>query len=274
MTGRSTRRYRHLILIAIVAVTVSVAGCSVHRAALRSTPSPTVPAAPGPTTVKQLCDAQTWPRALPNVIGQLLYQAKHGALGCYDNVKAVAPDGHDPLNHPARPKIYRITAVSPAVGTPIGRHDTVTIELAEVDATQAAVFQPCAWVTAAEAADILAGPVTAEPIGDQPGSVDVACLYDKPVDVGEGVQIDLRMPGAFAVDAGAEFALATSAPRTTVVDGIGVKAACVNEPTTTPPSTTLVVLLNGDRLLRVTQGYASCNTLKRFAQLAIGRIGA
>jgi hypothetical protein len=276
MTRRSTRQYRLLILVAIIAAAVSAAGCSVHRAASRSTPSSTVPAAPGPTTVKQLCDAQTWPRALPNVVGRLLYQAKRGALGCYDDVKAVAPDGHDPLNHPARPaeKTYRIAAMSPAVGTPIGRHDTVTVELAEVDATQPAVFQPCGWVTAAEAADILSGPVTAEPIGDQPGSVDVACLYDKPVEVGEGVQIDLQMPGAFAVDAGSEFALATSAPRTTGVDGIGVKAACVNEPTTTPPSTTLVVLLNGDRLLRVTQGYASCNTLKRFVQLAIGRIGA
>jgi hypothetical protein len=269
-------RYRHLVLVAIVAATLSVAGCSVHRAASRSTPSPAVPTATGPTTVQQLCDAQPWPRAIPNVIGRLLYQAKDGALGCYDNINAVAPDGHDPLNRPAKPaeKTYRITAVSPAAGTPIGRHDTVMVELAEVDATQSPVFRPCAWVTAAEATDILGGPVTAEPIGDQPGSVDVACLYDKPVDVGEGVQIDLQMPGAFAVDAGSEFALASSAPRTTVVDGVGVKAACVNEPTTTPPSTTLVVLLNGDRLLRVTQGYASCNTLKRFAELAIGRIGA
>ncbi len=223
----------------------------------------------------QLCDAQTWPRPLPNVVGRLLYQAKDGALDCWDNVRGVAPDGHDPLHNPAKPaeKTYRIVAVSPAAGTPTGRHDAVTVELAELDPTEPAAFRPCDWVTASEAGGILGGSVTAEPLGDQPGSVDIACIYDKPRDVGDGVEVDLQVAGAFAVDAASEFALATVGSHGTAVDGVGVKAACVQEPTTTPPSTTLVVLLSGERLLRVTQGYAACETLKRFAQLAIGRIG-
>ena len=67
------------------------------------------------------------------------------------------------------------------------------------------------------------------------------------------------------VDAASQFAIATTSNNTTNIDGLGVKAVCVVEPRTTPPSTTLLVLLNGDRLFRVTEGYASCDTLKQFA---------
>jgi hypothetical protein len=229
---------------------------------------------PGPTTAQQLCDAQTWPRPLPNVVGGLLYQAKDGALGCWDNVRGVAPDGHDPLHSPAQPaeKTYRIVAMTPAVGTPTGRHDTVTLELADLDPSESAAFRPCDWVSEAEARRILGGQVTVEPYGDQSGSVDIACIYNKPGDMGDGVEVDLQLPGAFLVDASSQFAL--DARRGTVVDGVGVKAACVDDLTTSPPTTTLLLLLSGDRLLRVIQGNGSCDTLKRFAQLAIGRIGA
>lgn len=254
-------------LIAFLAALVCAA-CSAHHPV---PPRSSVTGAAAPKTVQQLCDAQTWPRPVPNVVGRLLYQAKDGALECYQ-LKSVAPDGHDPLNHPARPaeKTYRIVAVSPATGTPVGRGDAVTVELAEVDPTEPPAFRPCDWVTATEAAGIMGGPVNAEPLGAEPGSVDIACIYDKPHDVGDGVEVDLQTSGAFAVDASSEFALATGTGD--AVDGIGLKAACVNELTTTPPSTTLVVLLSGERILRVTQGFGSCANLKRFAQVAIGRI--
>jgi len=253
-------------LIAVLAALVC-ASCSARH----PVPRPTVTGTAAPKTVQQLCDAQTWPRPVPNVIGRLLYQAKDGTLECYQ-LKSVAPDGHDPLNHPARPaeKTYRIVAVSPATGTPVGRGDAVTVELAEVDPTEPPAFRPCDWVTATEAAGIMGGPVNAEPLGAEPGSVDIACIYDKPHDVGDGVEVDLQTSGAFAVDASSEFALATGTGD--AVDGIGLKAACVDELTTTPPSTTLVVLLSGERILRVTQGFGSCANLKRFAQVAIGRI--
>lgn len=252
----------------VIAAAVLMAGCSAHR----SGPRPTVPASPGPTTVGQLCDSQTWPRQLPNVVGRLLYQAKDGELGCWDNVRGVAPDGHDPLHSPAQPaeRTYRIVAVSPAVGTPTGRHDVVTLDLTELDPLQPPAFRPCDWVSEAEARGMLGGQVTLEPYGDQAGSVDIACIYNKPGDMGDGVEVDLQVPGAFLVDAASQFAL--DSRHGTVVDGVGVKAACVDDPTTSPPSTTLLVLLGGDRLLRVIQGNGSCDALKRFAQLAIGRI--
>lgn len=257
------------IWLGVAAVVVS--GCTPHRVVADPTPAPTT----GPTTVAQLCDAQTWPRPVPQVVGRLLYQAKDGALECWDHLKAVAPDGHDPLHAPARPaeKTYRITAVSPASGTPVGRHDVVTVELAEIGPAEAAGFKPCDWVTTSEAAAILGGPVTALPFGGQTGSVDIACIYESRGDVGQGVEVDLRTTGAFAVDAASQFELATRSGHFTPVTGVGVKAGCVEELTTTPPSTTLVVLLDGDRLLRVTQGFGSCGTLKRFAQLAIPRVG-
>lgn len=232
-------------------------------------------AGPGPTTVEELCNAQTWPRPVPDVVGRPLYQAaRDGALLCWDDVRAVAPDGHDPLNNPVSlEKNYRITAVTPAPGALIGRHEPVTVRLVEVDPAVPPAFRPCDWVTTREAADLVGGPVSASPDGDQAGSIDIGCYYDKVDEPGGGVEVDLRLPGAYPVDAEAQFALAKASKYVNTVGGIGVKAVCVHEPTTTPPSTTLVVLLSGGRLFRITAGYADCDTLKRFAQVALNRIG-
>jgi hypothetical protein len=134
-----------------------------------------------------------------------------------------------------------------------------------------AASQPCEWVTADEAAAILGGPVSTTPHGDQPGSVDLSCGYS--TGLGEdGMESELRLPGAFPVDAATEYALTDDA---TAIDGVGVKAHCVFEPTTMPPSTTLSVLLDGDRIYRATGWYAiSCDQLEQFAHTAITRIDA
>lgn len=135
-------------------------------------------------------------------------------------------------------------------------------------------FRPCDWVTKDEAAGILGGAVTARPSGDQAGSVDVACSYSR--GPGEnGLESTLRLPGGFPVDAASQFELTATKPNAASVNGIGLKAACVSEPTTTPPSTTLVVLLAGNRTYAITGWYAlSCDTLKQVATAAIDRIGA
>lgn len=130
----------------------------------------------------------------------------------------------------------------------------------------------CDWVTTDEAAGILEESVTAYPLLDDPGSVEISCAYHG--SEGDGVESDLRLPGAFTTDAAAQFALATAGNVATVGD-LGVKSVCVVEPRTTPPSSTVVVLLSGDRLYRATGWYAqSCDTLRQFAEVAIGRIGA
>jgi hypothetical protein len=210
---------------AIVATAGSAAGCS--------TTSPTLsPPRSTPTTLEQLCDAQTWPRPVPNIVGQLLKPGtKVGALECWDNVRGVAPDGHDPVNNPAKPveATYRITAASPLPGTSIGRHDVVTIQLAAVDPKAAPASRPCDWVTISEAAGFLGGPVTARPSGDEAGSVDMSCDYDRSGEIGKGIRSDLLVAGAFPVDAASEFAL-WATENVTTVGGLGVKAACVFQP--------------------------------------------
>ncbi len=145
-------------VMAVAGAAILVVGCSTHRVV--SPPAVTRPVEP--TTVAQLCDAQKWPRPVPDVVGRLLYQVKDGSLGCWDHIRAVAPDGHDPLSQPTRPshgqeKAYRISAVSPAVGTPVDRHGIVTVELVEADASAPSGLRPCDWVTAAEAAESWAG---------------------------------------------------------------------------------------------------------------------
>ena len=80
-------------------------------------------AAPGPTTVQQVCDAQTWPRPVPQVKGEIFDDAATGALAYWDNLTAIAPDGHDVANGPANHGSYRITSVSPPLAH---RSDTVT----------------------------------------------------------------------------------------------------------------------------------------------------
>jgi hypothetical protein len=128
-------------------------------------------------------------------------------------------------------------------------------------------------MTASEAASILGGPVTIEPGGDSAGSVDMWCSYRRS-DGSRRVGLELLVPGAFPVDAASPFALAT-AENATAVDGLGVKAACRSYPTSGQPFTTLFVLLNTDRLFKATGSNGeTCDTLKQFAQVAIGRIGA
>jgi hypothetical protein len=133
---------------------------------------------------------------------------------------------------------------------------------------------PCDWVTTAEAADILAEPVVANPILDDPAGSEKLCGYDGTNGDGDGVESDLRSTGAFKVDATTQFMKAATEEGATEVRGLGIKAVCVFEPKTTPPSSTVVVQLSGDRLYRATGWYSkSCDTLARFARVAIGRIG-
>jgi hypothetical protein len=166
------------------------------------------------------------------------------------------------------------SSAQPGPGMTTRRAELVTLRLAPVDPTTPIGFQPCDWVSADEAGALLGGPVQVEPLGDQAGSVDISCSYRRGTD-DTGMQSELRLPQSFPVSVAAQFELAVSGKNATAVDGVGVTAQCVSEPTTTPPSSTLVVLLGGNRLYRATSWYGtSCDQLKRFAQIAIGRIGA
>ncbi len=134
--------------------------------------------------------------------------------------------------------------------------------------------EACSWVHTDEAAVFLEGPATAEPSRTQ--LPELSCAYrvlDGPVG-GRSLLSDVRFADAFPWDAATTFKEVAAWPRATEVDGVGLRAVCTYEPNVTPPSTTLTVLLTGERLYRVTGSYVwRCETLKTFAELAIARIG-
>lgn len=100
-------------------------------------------------------------------MGLVFDEATSGALMCFDNVRAIAPDGHDVMNDKG-PTPWRITTISPATGAPVGKADQVTLQLEPVDPTAPPAFRPCDWVTAAEAAGFLGvQSVATLPVGDE-----------------------------------------------------------------------------------------------------------
>jgi hypothetical protein len=134
-------------------------------------------------------------------------------------------------------------------------------------------FRPCDWVTTREATDIFGKPVIPEPIGEAAGSSAPRCFYAASGDgIGVGITSELLLSGAPAVDAEARLANAAAEPGAQAIGGLGVKAVCVFEPQVTPPATTILVLLDGSRIYRVTAAYEYCDTLQRFARTAIDRI--
>ena len=134
-------------------------------------------------------------------------------------------------------------------------------------------FRPCDWVTGQEATDIFGKPVTTEPTGGAAGSGAPRCFYAASgAGIGVGISSELLLPGAFAVDGDKRLANAAAEPGAQAIGGLGVNAVCVFEPQVTPPSTTILVLLDGGRIYRATAAYEYCDTVERFARTAINRI--
>jgi len=193
---------------------------------------------------------------------------------CLNNVRAIAPDGHD-VAQTKGPNIgsWTIATINPPAGTPVGRDETVTLSLAPEDVTVTALH-PCDWVTDAEAARIIGAPsATGTPNGDQPGSVDQSCNYEIG---GSLVTSELMLPGSFAVDAASELELVKGDGPGNDVTGLPGNAYCATSNHDGKTASMLIVLLSRGRAYRVF-GWSSdesCDTLKQFAQIAVGRIPA
>jgi hypothetical protein len=190
---------------------------------------------------------------------------------------AVAPAAHaGPTLRDAAKELGgwdRITAISPPPGTPVGRHDPITVALAPMDYGAPKDFQPCDWVTAGEVAKIFGLP---EPIKTDgyvpPGSVNPRCTYRSPGRT--AVTTTLYVKGAFPVDAAAEYAR-YSGENATAVGGLGLAAQCLTNLHGAEglPYNEVVVLLDGNRLFEVEGlGAEPCEQLKQFAQTAIDRL--
>jgi hypothetical protein len=228
---------------------------------------------PSSTNEAQLCDELTWPRPVPAIVGTVIGDA--GALLCWDDVRAIAPDGHDPVNQPNdsdKGIAYRITDISPAPGTPAGRKDVITAHVVP-EALLAAqpAFYPCNWVTADEAASFFAdSSTTVDPTGDELGAAAPFCTYNSG---SHFVTSQLQLPAYFPVDAQTQLGLSIARGHGNEVGGLPGRAYCSTSESDNKKSTTLQVLLSGNRLYQA-MGWKSesCNTLKQFAQTAIPRI--
>jgi hypothetical protein len=227
-----------------------------------------------PTSDAQLCEAQSWPRPLPQVAGLDLAQASEGALTCFDGVRALAPDGHDAMSDkgPAADVFWTIKAINPPAGTRVGRSDIVTLSLAPTDTAVLHAFHPCDWASD-KAVSILGGSAATEvPRGDQAGSVDQACDYKS----GSGmVTTELKSPGSFAVDAQSEFNEMTAKGYGSELRGLRGRAYCSVITGDGKTSSHLIVLLSRGRAYEeLGWNGQSCKILKQFAQAALAHIPA
>lgn len=239
------------------------------------------PAHAEPKTLDELCAAQSWPRPVPDVVGmtfepytqRIAASWSGGALGCWDDLRGVTPDGQD-ARKAATAGWDTITSVSPAPGTLVDRDQPITVHLTPRHDDASQTVAPCDWVSTAEVADIFGftGPVVTD--GYVPtGSVEPSCSYRDP---GRTVVLSrLYVPGAFAVDAAAEYSLYTD-ENTTAIAGLGVAATCITDLQGSQNSryNELVALLDDNRLL-ITQGLGAqpCDQLTTFAKAALKGIG-
>lgn len=253
----------------LLAISGATSACQTDNSATQPSAPPGTVGKGAPTTSEQLCNAQAWPRPLPQVVGLVFSQATSGALICFDNVAAMAPDGHNVMSDRGPTGPWRITATSPASGTPVGRADQVTLQLAPEDPTTPPAFRPCDWVTTTEAADFLGvQAVSASPVGDQAGSVSQSCDYSSE---SHFVTSGLQLPGSYAVDARSEFGMAVALGNGSDLSGLPGPAYCgAPKGAMGKDSAALTVLLSDDRIYRAFG--APCDTLKKFAQKAISRI--
>jgi hypothetical protein len=238
--------------------------------------SPTAHAAPA---TPSSCDAVTWPRPVPDVVGMMFEPvikeipagSADGALACWDNIRDITQDGQDASK--GFGGWDRITAISPTPGTPVGPHDLITVQLAPMDYHAPAAFRPCDWVSTQEVADVFGMPQPIETDGYvAPGSVAPDCTYRSPGH--SAVSSTLYVTGAFPVDAAAEYAH-NDASGSKSVDGLGLAARCLTNlhGAQDRPYNDLLVLLDGNRMFEA-RGLAAqpCDALERFARKAIGRL--
>ncbi len=227
---------------------------------------------------------------MPALVG-LLFDGKYefGQLACLDNARAVRPDGRVVYEHGSSSGLghNRIVSVSPPPGTPIGRHDPVTVNVVEEDAVPPSGLRPCDSVSESEASELLGGsPVTTDTLGDLKGSTDISCGFTTN-DSTRGISSWLALMDARIIDAATEFdfQMAHGNEAVNTVDGLGVQAACVLRNHPSGAKHQLWVVLPGERIYIVSDSGdrdnspvdrpgESCETLTQFAQTAIPRIGS
>ena len=74
-----------------------------------------------------------WPMPLPPTMGYSLnHLSNDSILICFDNVTAIAPDGHDAANDPERVAYtWKITSMSPPAGTMVAMDQKIRLTVVQ-----------------------------------------------------------------------------------------------------------------------------------------------
>ncbi|MFD5521803.1 hypothetical protein [Streptomyces sp. NPDC127066] len=118
---------RRAVIAAVTAVLVPVLGaCSSTSQSKSSKPSPSYAAA---DSVNARCRAQEWPQPLPDVEGRP-FDPFGKDLVCFDNIEAVAPDGHDVMTDPGSGLgAWTVVSSTPGPGAKVRIATPITLEL-------------------------------------------------------------------------------------------------------------------------------------------------
>lgn len=80
-------------------------------------------------TGEEMCQAMHWPMPLPPTVGYSLnHLSDDSVLICFDNVVAIASDGHDATNDPeSMAYAWKITSMTPPAGTMVPRNQKISL---------------------------------------------------------------------------------------------------------------------------------------------------
>ncbi|MET7776308.1 hypothetical protein ABZU94_10475 [Streptomyces mirabilis] len=110
---------------AAVLIVAGLAACGSTTPAKTSKPSPSYAA----DSVTARCHAQHWPQSMPDVTGKR-FDPLGKDLQCFDNITALAPDGHDVMNDPANETaVWIVTSSRPGRGAQVSLSTRITLEL-------------------------------------------------------------------------------------------------------------------------------------------------
>ncbi|MGW3917242.1 PASTA domain-containing protein [Streptomyces sp. NPDC005070] len=117
---------RRVVIVAVTALLVPVLGaCSSASQSKGSQSSPAYAA----DSVNARCRAQEWPQPMPDVQGQP-FDPLGKDLMCFDNIEAMAPDGHDVMTDPGSGLgAWTVVSSSPGPGAKVRITTPITLEL-------------------------------------------------------------------------------------------------------------------------------------------------
>ncbi|MFK4108562.1 PASTA domain-containing protein [Streptomyces sp. NPDC002176] len=109
-----------------LAALAAIAGCSSSNTTATAS-KPTHSYAPDSAYAK--CRAQQWPQTMPDVRGKT-FDPLGEDLQCFENLEALAPDGHDVLDDYA-PDVHEwtVTSSTPAPGAKVQLTTHITLKL-------------------------------------------------------------------------------------------------------------------------------------------------